>query len=42
MSTYYPLVMDLMGKEVAPEMRTAMREWLSRVGVVKGLLREGR
>lgn len=42
MSTYYPLVMDLLSRQQAPEMRLAIRDWLARVGVEKGLMREGR
>jgi brefeldin A-inhibited guanine nucleotide-exchange protein len=41
-STFYPLATDLLLKEVAPEMRSAIREYLCRVGVAKGIMREGR
>jgi brefeldin A-inhibited guanine nucleotide-exchange protein len=42
MPTYYPLVMDLLSRQQAAEMRLAMRDWLARVGVEKGLMRPGR
>jgi hypothetical protein len=35
--TFYPLVTDILGKEVAPEMRLAVRDYLDRVGRVKGI-----
>ena len=35
--TFYPLVTDILGKEVAPEMRLAVRDYLIRVGRVKGI-----
>jgi len=38
--TLYPLVTDILTKEVAMEMRLAVRDYLHRVGVVKGFLRE--
>ena len=34
--TLYPLVTDILTKEVAEEMRLAVRDYLSRVGQVKG------
>ena len=42
--TLYPLVTDILGKEVAVEMRLAVRDYLRRVGVVKGFVtvQEGR
>ena len=37
---FYPLVTDILTKEVALEMRLAVREYLHRVGTVKGFVRE--
>jgi brefeldin A-inhibited guanine nucleotide-exchange protein len=37
LSTFYPLVTDILGKEVAPEMRLAVRDYLVKVGQVKGI-----
>lgn len=37
--TFYPLVTDILGKEVAAEMRLAVRDYLVRVGEVKGITR---
>ncbi|WVQ80563.1 hypothetical protein IAT38_002668 [Cryptococcus sp. DSM 104549] len=36
--TFYPLVTDILVKEVAPEMRLTVRDYLRRVGEVKGFL----
>lgn len=33
--TFYPLVTDILSKEVALEMRLAVRDYLHRVGIVK-------
>jgi brefeldin A-inhibited guanine nucleotide-exchange protein len=37
-TTFYPLVTDILGKEVAPEMRLAVRDYFSRIGKVKGFI----
>jgi brefeldin A-inhibited guanine nucleotide-exchange protein len=36
LSGLYDLITDLLGKEVHPEMRFAIRDYLKRVKVVKG------
>jgi hypothetical protein len=41
LTTFYPLVTDILGKEVAPEMRLAVRDYLIRVGRVKGITQSG-
>lgn len=38
----YPLVTDMLSKELAPEMRLAVRDYLKRVGQVKGFAESSR
>jgi brefeldin A-inhibited guanine nucleotide-exchange protein len=35
-NTFYPLVVDILTKEVAQDMRLAVRDYLRRVGEMKG------
>jgi brefeldin A-inhibited guanine nucleotide-exchange protein len=36
----YPLIVDLLGKDIQPEMRLSVRDYLRKVGEVKGFGRE--
>jgi brefeldin A-inhibited guanine nucleotide-exchange protein len=38
LAVLYPLICDLLGKELAPEMRLSVRDYLKRVGTAKRLV----